>query len=76
MPMLFSLGQQAALETIKQRLDLTVVCRPDRVADVMNIVSQALQAHAHVSVHHGKTQVWNRGALNPRAWRNSSAQDW
>ena len=76
MPMLFSLGQQAALEAIKQRLrddeklfafldDLTVVCRPDRVADVTSIVSQELQAHAHISVHHGKTQVWNRGGVEP-----------
>ena len=35
--------------------DLTVVCRPDRVRDVMNIISQELQAHGHISVHHGKT---------------------
>ena len=74
--MLFSLGQHAALEAIKRRLrdheklfaffdDLMVVCHPDRVRDVMNIISQELQAHAHISIHHGKTQVWNRGGVEP-----------
>ena len=74
--MLFSLGQHAALEAIKRRLrddeklfafldDLTVVCHPDRVRDVMNIIYQELQAHAHISIHHGKTQVWNRGGVEP-----------
>ena len=32
----------------------------DEMGVVMNIISQELQAHAHISIHHGKTQVWNR----------------
>ena len=38
---------------------------PDRVRDVMNIISQELQVHAHISIHHGKTQVWNQGGVEP-----------
>ena len=73
MPMLFSLGQHAALEAIKRRSrdheklfaflhDLTVVCHPDKVRDVMNIISQELQAHAHISIHHEGVEELTRRA--------------
>ena len=74
MPMLFSLGEHPALEAIQRRLidgekllayldDVTVICSPERVRAVLTIIGEELARHAQVSIHHGKTQVWNRGRL-------------
>ena len=46
--------------------DIYVVCMPERVADVYAIIQQELFAHARISVHHRKTQVWNRGGIVPQ----------
>ena len=32
----------------------------------LHIIQQELFAHARISVHHGKTQVWNRGRIVPQ----------
>ena len=75
MPMLLSLGEHPALEAMRRRLlddeklfayldDVTVVCQPDRVSSVI-ITAEELARHAHVSIHHGKTQVWNLGGIAP-----------
>ena len=76
MPMLFSLGEHPALEAIQRRLadgekllayldDVTVICRPERVRTVITIIDEELARHAHVNIHYGKTQVWNRGGVAP-----------
>ena len=76
MPLLFSLGQHRSLDSISGRLragekimayldDVYVVCAPHRVRAVTQIVEEELFRHAHISVHHGKTQVWNRGGVEP-----------
>ena len=36
-------------------------------ADVHGVVDEELLSHAHIQLHHGKTQVWNRGGLEPAA---------
>ena len=70
MPMLYSLGQHGALESIQDSLfddehffayldGLYVVCSPQRVAPIFKIIAQALEEHARIQVHLGKTQVWN-----------------
>ena len=41
------------------------VCRPDRCGAVFTILQQELQSHAEIQLHHGKTQVWNRGGVVP-----------
>ena len=75
MPILFSLGQHP-LEAAQRRLrdkakffayldDVVFVCRPDRVAEVEAVIREELRRHAHVDVHQGKTQVWNRGGIAP-----------
>ena len=51
MPLLFSLGQHAALEA--------VTTTPERVGIVHNILEQELHRHARIHIHVGKTQVWN-----------------
>ena len=68
MPMLSSLGEHPALEAIQRRLQddeklLAHLDRPDRVCAVIGIISEELARHAHISIHHGKTQVWNRGGI-------------
>ena len=45
--------------------DVYTVCKPARVADGHGVVDEELLSHAHIQLHHGKTQVWNRGVLEP-----------
>ena len=74
--MLFALGQHRALEADQNWLrdgaklfafldDVYLVCTPGRVADVLKIVEEELMAHANISLHLGKTQVWNRSGVVP-----------
>ena len=76
MPLLFSLGQHRALEAIVGRLeegerlfayldDAYVVCSPARISEVHAILVQELERHAHICLHLGKTQIWNRGGIVP-----------
>ena len=75
MPILFT-GQHPALEAAQSGLrdkakffahldDVVFVCKPDRVAEVEAVIRKELKRHAHVDVHQGKTQVWNRGGIAP-----------
>ena len=41
------------------------MCRSDRVAEVEAVIREEVRRHAHVDVHQGKTQVWNRGGNAP-----------
>ena len=72
----FSLGEHPVLEAIQRRLadgekllayldDVTVICRPERVRTVTTTIDEKLARHAHVNIHYGKTQVWNRGGVAP-----------
>ena len=76
MPALFSLGLHPALAAVQERLsagervfafldDINIVCRPTRVLEVHRILEEELWRHACMQVHHGKTQVWNRGGIRP-----------
>ena len=76
MPLLFSLGQHAALSAVASRLeegqrlfafldDLCVLCDPTRVLDVFAILQQELWRHAGIQIHQGKTKVWNQGGIVP-----------
>ena len=78
MPLLFSLGQHAALEAVKARLlpgerlfafldDVYVVTLPGRVGSVHNILQEELYRHARIRIHVGKTQVWNAAGDRPPA---------
>ena len=72
MPLLFSLGQHRALTAIQDLLmegerlfafldDMYVICKPERVADVHNILERCLFHHARIHVHHGKTKCGTGG---------------
>ena len=74
--LLFALGQHRALEAIHERMrpgehvmafldDTYTACRPERLDEVHTTVEEQLATHAHIHVHHGKTQVWNRGGVEP-----------
>ena len=38
---------------------------PDRVTEAHTIVAEELWSHARIQVHFGKTQVCNRGGIEP-----------
>ena len=76
MPMLFSLGMHPPVRADQTRLrppervsafldDVCVVCFPERVQTVVSILAAELWNHAHIQVHDGKTQVWNRAGEGP-----------
>ena len=76
MPALFALGQHRALVAVRERLlpdehllafhdDVYIVCRPDRVVPIHALLRAQLWHHARIQIHQGKTQVWNRGGVEP-----------
>ena len=76
MPLLFSIGIQGALEQVARLLkpgehlcafldDIYMVCEPERVRPLYNILGAALHREAGISLHTGKTRVWNRGGIVP-----------
>ena len=78
MPLLFSLGQHAALEAVRRRLrvgerlfafldDIYVTTTPERVGIVHNNLEQELSRHSRIHIHVGKTQVWNAAGVRPPA---------
>ena len=76
MPALFSLGQHPAVHAVQAQLqdgerlfafldDVYVVCAPPRVNTIYGILQHELFTHSSIRIHHGKTQVWNRGSVAP-----------
>ena len=73
MPLLYSLGQHAALEARLhpgEKLfayldDVWLVSQPERVGEVHIVAEHELWTHAKIQVHRGKTHVWNRSGRKP-----------
>ena len=76
MPLLFCLGQHAALIAVAERLevgerlfafldDLYVISIPQRSVEVHNLLREELWRHSKISLHQGKTCIWNRGGIVP-----------
>ena len=76
MPLLFCVGQHAALEEVQARLrpnerlftyldDVCVVSKPDRGGAICTALQESLWAHARIRVHGGKTHVWNQAGQKP-----------
>ena len=66
MPLLFSLGQLEDGEKLFAFLDdVCVICRPSRVLQVFRLLEHELGRKACICVHQGKTQIWNRGGVEP-----------
>ena len=76
-PLLFCFAQHPALVAANERLeagehlfayldDLYTSCEdPDRISQAHSALGEQLERHAHISIHHGKTKVWNSGGLEP-----------
>ena len=71
MPFLFALGLHRALTGVRERLlasekdfafldDVYVIWTPHRVLEVHRMLEEELQNHAQISLHHGKTQVFEQ----------------
>ena len=45
--------------------DIYVICAPERVLGVHRILEAEIFTHTQIRLHHGKTQVWNRGGVTP-----------
>ena len=78
MPLLFffCLGQHPALAAVSAALqdgvrlfayldDLYIVCRPERVGVVHELLRHWLWVHSGIPLHAGKTKVWNRSGVPP-----------
>ena len=74
MPALFAVGQHRALVAMRDRLlphehllafldDINIV--PERVVTIHTQLRAKLWNHARIQIHQGKTQVWNRGQVEP-----------
>ena len=87
MPLLFALGLHPALRAAQRRTqnegrvfayldDVNVICRPERVLEVYQILEEELLAHSEIQ-HHGKTQSLAQGRQGDRtlpSLENSSFQ--
>ena len=78
LPLLFSDGQHRALEVVNRSLrddekvmafldDTNFCSEPNRVGGVYAAIEEALQHHAGIFVHGGKTKVWNASGVRPPA---------
>ena len=76
MPLLFAIGIQGALEEVSGSLedgellcafldDVFLVCEPERVRFLFDLLAEALMRHAGIQLHQGKTRVWNRSGTLP-----------
>ena len=73
-PMLFAFGLHGALEATQASPGVgeyvfACLSRHARVDGAPVVVEEELRSHARIRLHHGKTQVWNRGARSRVAWR-------
>eukprot|EP00973_Karenia_brevis_P091361 12407097-Karenia_brevis.AAC.1 len=76
MPALFALGQHPALAEVAGQLqagehlfayldDVYLVCSPQRVKVLFDMVSHALTQLCGIRVNLGKTRIWNSGGVMP-----------
>ena len=75
MPLLFALGLPPprsgesccrARRSSRSLMTCTSSVHHHRVLEVHRILEEELRSHAQISLHHGKTQVWNRSGVPPR----------
>ena len=76
MLLLFSLGLHKALVSVRSKLkdgeklfafldDVYFIVTPSSVLDVFGLLERELHEKACISVHQGKTQIWNWGGREP-----------
>ena len=74
MPLLFCLGQHAALEAMQRELNPNEKffaflddLQAGQSRALHNLVQRELSGHCRIRFHGGKTHVWNRGGTKPEA---------
>ena len=76
MPLLFSIGIQGALEEVADAMrpdeqicafldDVYIVCQPERVRVLFDLLAESLFRVAGIRIHDGKTRVWNASGTVP-----------
>jgi len=76
MPALFALGLHDALHHITQQLrpgeeimayldDVYIVCKPDRVKEIYDLVAIDIRTHTGIALNEGKTECWSPGGGPP-----------
>ena len=87
MPLLFSLAIHDALQRVKEGLfpgellfafldDVYVVCSPNRVRAVFDMLARELSEHAGIQLNEGKTRVWNRAGVRPTHMEDLGPEVW
>ena len=76
MPLLFCLGQHEAIQMAHSGLrdgeflfafldDIYIATAPDRVGNVNAMVQDAVRQEAGITLHVGKTKIWNKAGSRP-----------
>lgn len=76
MPVLFSLGQRAALQAIQHQLhldelllayldDIHAVDPPTRIHEIYDLMAHKLNRHTQIQLNSGKARVWNASGTTP-----------
>ena len=87
MPLLFSIGIQGALEEVSRSLrpeerlcafldDVYLLCLPDRVASLYELLSDALLRMAGIRLHQGKTRTWKNAGIVPEGIEELGEEAW
>ena len=76
MPSLYALGQHPALAAVSVSLeqaekifafldDIYLICQPERVSILYDLLQASLWTHARIRIHLGKTKIWNSAGVRP-----------
>ena len=87
MPLLYSLAIHDALQRVKEGLfpgemlfafldDVCVVCSPNRVRAVFDVLARELSEQAGIQLSEGKTRVWNRAGVRPPHMEDLGTEVW
>ena len=56
--------------------DIYIVCQPDRVKVIYDIMGEALWTHCRIRINAGKTKVWNQNGLKPPGVEDLGENAW
>ena len=84
MPALFALGRHPALQEVQGHLrdgealfafldDVNAICQPERARPIFDMLVASLGRDCGIGINLGKTQVWNRGGVEPQGLQDMGA---
>ena len=85
MPLLFLVGIQGALEEVADAMrpdeqicafldDVYIVCQPERVRVLFDLLAELLFRVVGIWLHDGKTRMWNASGIARQCWRTWGRQ--